>query len=94
MDGARIIAWNIRKLRVAKGHSQETLAGDAGLDRSYIGRLERAIENPTIETLGKLAEALGARLTDLVEEPGPEEPPPRTLTKGRKAQPKAKRSQI
>jgi transcriptional regulator with XRE-family HTH domain len=90
MEGARIVAWNIRKLRVAKGLSQEALAVDAGLDRSYIGRLERAVENPTIETLGKLADALGVRLVDLVEEPGPEEVAPRTLTKGRKARSVAK----
>jgi transcriptional regulator with XRE-family HTH domain len=89
MDGAAIVAWNLRRLRVARGLSQEALAVDAGLDRSYIGRLERAVENPTVQTLDKLAITLGVRLAELVIEPSADDVPPPTLTKGRK--PKAKR---
>ncbi|AVO47065.1 MULTISPECIES: helix-turn-helix domain-containing protein [Hyphomicrobiales] len=70
MDGAAIVAWNLRRLRVPRGLSQEALAVDAGLDRSYIGRLERAVENPTVQTLDKLAATLSVRLIDLVMEPG------------------------
>lgn len=84
MDGATIVAWNLRRLRVARGLSQEALAVDAGLDRSYIGRLERAVENPTVQTLDKLATALAVKLVDLVVEPGKSETPPATLTAGRK----------
>ncbi len=84
MDGAAIVAWNLRRLRVSRGLSQEALAVDAGLDRSYIGRLERAVENPTVQTLDKLAATLSVRLIDLVMEPGVNEVPPTTLTAGRK----------
>ena len=51
MKATALVAWNVRKLRVRRGLSQEALAVDAGVDRSYVGRIERGIENPTAETL-------------------------------------------
>ena len=51
MKATALVAWNVRKLRVRYGLSQEALAVDAGVDRSYVGRIERGIENPTAETL-------------------------------------------
>jgi len=53
------VAKNLRRLRVATGVSQEALAVDAGLDRTYISRLERDMENPTVAVLERLADALG-----------------------------------
>ncbi len=54
-----MVARNIRRLRVARGLSQEALAVDAAIDRTYVSRLERELENPTVAVLEKLAIALG-----------------------------------
>lgn len=59
-----MVAHNLRKLRVAREISQENLAVDADLDRTYVSRLERGLENPTVGVLQKLAEALGAEIVE------------------------------
>ena len=48
--------------------SQEKLAEKAGVHRNYIGEIERSEKKATLETLAKIANALGARLRDLVDE--------------------------
>lgn len=85
MDGAALVAWNLRRLRVARGLSQEALAADAGLDRSFVGRLERGKANVSVGTLDRLAATLQIPVAELLVEPGPAEAPPSTLRKGRKA---------
>jgi transcriptional regulator with XRE-family HTH domain len=64
MDGRKLAAWNLRRLRVARRISQETLAADAGIDRSYAGRLERGLENPTVGILDKLAGILSVPISE------------------------------
>ncbi len=64
MKAQQLVARNIRRLRVGRKLSQESLAVDAGIDRTYVSRLEREMENPTIGVLEKLAAALE---TDIVE---------------------------
>ena len=54
-----IIADNVRRLRVAKGWSQEALAEVCGYHRTYVGGIERGERNITIATLDALAGALG-----------------------------------
>ena len=49
MKARALVAWNLRRVRVKRGISQERLAYDAGVDRSYVGGLERQVENPTID---------------------------------------------
>jgi len=71
MDARQIVAWNIRRIRVAKGISQDDLALSAGIERSYAGHLERGRKNPTVLTLEKLALALGCEIGELVA-PRPE----------------------
>ena len=58
MDARTIIGWNLRRLRVVQGLSQERLALAAGIDRAYVGRVERGSENVTIATLEALARAM------------------------------------
>jgi transcriptional regulator with XRE-family HTH domain len=53
-----IVARNLRRLRQAKGLSQEELAHRAGLDRNYIGYLERSKNSPTVDTLERIAAEL------------------------------------
>lgn len=66
MDARARVARNVRRLRVAAGLSQEAFAVDAGLDRTYISRIERNLENPTVSALEKIAKALGADIGDLL----------------------------
>lgn len=78
------MAWNLRRLRVKRALSQEALAVDAGVDRSYVGRIERGVENPTVETLDRLARALEVPAAELLLVPKSNEKPPPTLRRGRK----------
>lgn len=50
---------------MAKGVSQERLAFDSGIDRSYLGGIEREAENPTVDLLTRLANALEVPLAEL-----------------------------
>lgn len=61
----RALGWRVRQLREAKGWTQETLAGRAGLDRSYVAGIEAGLRNPSTKALAKLARALGATLSEL-----------------------------
>ena len=60
------LARNVRLLRVMRGWSQEVLAQEAGLDRSYVGAVERAERNLTLSSMEKLAQALGVEVRALV----------------------------
>lgn len=44
MKATALVAWNLRLLRVKRALSQEALAVDAGVDRSYVGRIERGMK--------------------------------------------------
>jgi transcriptional regulator with XRE-family HTH domain len=65
MNARAQVARNIRRLRVAKGVSQEALAVDAEIDRTYVSRLERGLENPTVAVLDRIADALSCQIVDL-----------------------------
>jgi transcriptional regulator with XRE-family HTH domain len=58
------VAKNLRRLRQAKGLSQEELADRADINRNYVGMLEREQHAATIDMLEKLADVLE---TDPVE---------------------------
>lgn len=85
-DERALVAWNLRRLRVARGVSQERLAQEAAVDRTYVSRLERGRENPTVDLLDRLALVLGAPLAAFFAEPADQEAPPPALKAGRKAQ--------
>ena len=53
-----IVAGNLRRLRHAKGISQEELADRADIDRNYVGKLEREENAATVDMLEKLAVVL------------------------------------
>jgi len=67
VDIKQRLAKNIRKFRIEKGWSQEDLAFEAGIHRTYISDLERGARNPTISVIEKLAMALGAKVGELLE---------------------------
>ena len=62
----RDVGAAIRKLREAKGITQEELAGAAGMMRSNISRIEAAKHRPTLETMERIAKALKVSVADLI----------------------------
>jgi transcriptional regulator with XRE-family HTH domain len=65
-----IVGFNVRKCRLRKEFSQEALAGICGLNRSYIGAIERGEHNIGVDNLSRLATGLEVpvvRLFDSVE---------------------------
>ena len=52
----------IQELRKKQGLTQEDLAAAIGVDRSYMGFVERGERNPTLDKIAKIAQALKARL--------------------------------
>ena len=63
----RLLGNNLRRLREASDKSQDALANDSGLHRTYVGAVERGERNPTYVTLVKYAGALGLSVAELVE---------------------------
>ena len=60
------IGKNVRGIRENKGITQEKLAFEAGLNRAYIGYIERGERNPSTDTLVKIAKALKVSPKDLL----------------------------
>jgi transcriptional regulator with XRE-family HTH domain len=57
----------VRELRKANGWSQEHFADLAELDRSYMGAVERAEQNPSFKNISRIASALGVTFSDLFD---------------------------
>lgn len=62
-----ILARNIRTLRVARGWSQETLALEAGLHRTFVTHVERGARNISLNNIERIALALQVPLARLFE---------------------------
>lgn len=60
------VGRRIRQRREAQGVSQEEFARRAGLARPFFGRIERGSQNISIETLAKIAVALGADMGEIL----------------------------
>lgn len=58
----------LKELRVKKGYSQESLAIECDLDRTYISLLERGLRQPTISTLFTIATALEVTPSSIIKE--------------------------
>ncbi|MBM7048370.1 helix-turn-helix transcriptional regulator [Rhizobium lusitanum] len=84
MNARAIVAWNLRRIRVEKGLSQEKLAADAGVDRAYLAKMERQAVGAGVDVLDKLADALAINVADLFEIPAEGATPPPILRSGRK----------
>ena len=85
MNAQALVARNLRKLRVMREISQENLAVDAQIDRTYVSRLERGLENPTVAVLERLAKALECSISDFFVKLQLGEKPSPTLRGGRRA---------
>ena len=65
MDSRKLVGRNIRRIRREKGWSQEKLAFESDVHRTYISGVERGARNPTVLVLGRIADALGVSLAAL-----------------------------
>jgi transcriptional regulator with XRE-family HTH domain len=70
MDVRRRVGLNVKKFRGERGLSQEELAFECGLHRTYVSGVERGVRNPTIVVLEKIAKALNVATSLLLEERG------------------------
>lgn len=84
MKARALVAWNLRRLRVSRCRSQEDLALEADIDRTYMSRLERGGVNPTFGVLERIAAALGTHISEFFAEPAEGEAPPKPLQGGRR----------
>jgi len=62
----RVVADNVRRLRSGLAVSQEWLAAEAGLHRTYIGAVERAERNLSLDNIERLAKALRVSPAELL----------------------------
>ena len=67
LDIEKIAIQRIKKLRLAKGMTQEKLAERSDLTSESVTRVERGVRMPTLKTLGKLAHGLGVSPAQLVD---------------------------
>ena len=58
---------NVRHIRRERGLSQEALAEEAGIHRTYVSDVERGARNPTITVVQKLAIALNVAAGELLD---------------------------
>jgi transcriptional regulator with XRE-family HTH domain len=69
-------ANRLRECRRKRGLSQMKLAAKAGVNLSYLNKLERAEATPGLDVIARLAEALGVAASELVSPPGKSDPLP------------------
>ncbi len=67
MDVRQRLAANVKRLRKERGWSQEALADEAELDRTYVSGIERVVKNPTVTVVERIAKALRCPLGDLLD---------------------------
>ena len=68
MDLRDIFAANLRRLRHAKGLSQDELAYEAKVSRSYLSQLEKGLFYASLKIIGKLATVLDVDPTELLRQ--------------------------
>lgn len=68
MDIRKQVGRNLAVIRKNKGLSQEELAFECNLHRTYISGIERGIRNPTILILDKIAKALKVKPAELLDQ--------------------------
>jgi transcriptional regulator with XRE-family HTH domain len=63
----QVLGQQVRLFRQQKGVSQEKLAQQWGLHRTYVGGIERGERNPSLVNIGRIAEALGVEPWELLK---------------------------
>jgi transcriptional regulator with XRE-family HTH domain len=67
MEIERRLAERVKAVRKAKGWSQEELAHQAGIHRTFVSQVERATKRTTIKSLEKIVKALGVTFGELLD---------------------------
>jgi transcriptional regulator with XRE-family HTH domain len=62
-----ILAQNMKRMRVDRGWSQEMLALEAGMHRTFIAHVEREVRNISLDNIEKIAEAFGIAVFELLK---------------------------
>jgi transcriptional regulator with XRE-family HTH domain len=75
MDLREVFAANLRRLRHERGLSQDDLAYEAEVSRSYLSQLEKGTFYASLKIIGRLAEALGVEPAALLKLPSRQKPP-------------------
>jgi transcriptional regulator with XRE-family HTH domain len=68
VSAKRVLADNLRLLRLKQRLSQDVLADEAGVTQALVSAIERGRANPTVESLERLALVLGVRIAELFAE--------------------------
>ena len=71
----RLLARNLRRLRLERSWSQDDLAAEAKMRQALVSAMEVATANPTLESLDKVAAALGVGIADLLAVPAAKQRP-------------------
>ncbi|WP_256807505.1 helix-turn-helix domain-containing protein [Bradyrhizobium sp. Bra64] len=69
MDWRQVVAGNLRRIRRERGFSQEDLATDADVNRTYISKLEKGSTWVGLEVLVKISKVLQVEPTDFLQRP-------------------------
>ncbi|MGY3370244.1 transcriptional regulator with XRE-family HTH domain [Bradyrhizobium sp. GM2.4] len=69
MDLREVFATNLRRIRNAKGLSQDDLAYDAGISRSYLSQLEKGVFYASLKIIEKLAATLDVEPAEFLKKP-------------------------
>jgi transcriptional regulator with XRE-family HTH domain len=83
MDIRKQIGRTVRRLRLGRRLSQEQLALEADIDRTYMSGIERGISNPSVVLLSRMAKVLKVSVADLVTATSEKEPALKNLPRGR-----------
>ncbi len=65
-DWRKIVGTNVRRIRKARGLTQEELAFESEIDLTYMGGIERGRRNPSLLVMARIAESLRVKLAELV----------------------------
>ena len=84
MNGRDRLAWNLRLFRSKKGLTQEALAAEADVDRTYISGIENGSFNASVDVIDRLSAALNVDVGVFLQLPPPDATPPKNQQAGRK----------
>ena len=66
MELVRLLGQNVKRERLRQGLTQDVLAVESGMRRSYLSDVERGVRNPSVHALGRLAMALKVEAEELL----------------------------
>ncbi len=68
LKSQQTLAIRVKTLRMGLGLSQEAMALEAGIDRTYASQIERGVSNPSLRVICAVAEILGVEPVDLLSQ--------------------------